>query len=144
MRRRFALLALMLGSVAPATAAQDAAARAQEWLALLDATQYAEAWAQAAPRLREGLDTQPWSQRIRHGRRGNGAVACRKRVAVEHLMQPPRVAAVFVTQFADGNRIGERVTLSPDLTQVLDYRVGPAAIDHGAPCSATTTPEARR
>lgn len=144
MRRRFALLALTLGSVAPDAAATDATARAQEWLALLDATQYAEAWAQAAPRLREGLDTLTWSQQIRHGRRGNGAMACRMPVAVEHLLQPPRVAAVFVTQLADGNRIGERVTLSPDLAQVLDYRVGPAAIDHGAPCPAAATPGARR
>jgi hypothetical protein len=141
MRRIFAVLAL-LGAATAAADANDAAARAREWLTLIDTARYAEAWAQTSATLRDGLDLDIWAQRVRGARRSDGAAHCRKAIAVEHLTGPARVAAVFVTEFADGRRIGEKVTLSASRAQILDYHVGPAAADRGGPCSATTKPEA--
>jgi hypothetical protein len=144
MRRRFAMLALLLCAAPAAADTTDASVRAQQWLMLIDTAHYAEAWAQTDATLRDGLTPEVWSQRIRAARRTEGAARCRKAIAIEHLTDPSRIAALFVTEFADGRRIGEKVTLSATRTQIVDYRIGPAAPDRGAPCTAATTPEPLR
>ncbi|MBL8299584.1 MAG: DUF4019 domain-containing protein [Rhodanobacteraceae bacterium] len=144
MKSWFALSVLLLCTDMAAADTSTAAARAREWLALVDTARYAEAWAQTGTALREGLDREAWSQRIRAARRSNSTVLCRKTITLEPLADPARTAAWFVTEFADGQRISEKVTLSADHTQILGYRTGPAAADRGSPCAATTTPEPLR
>lgn len=147
MRRIFATVGFTGGLIfAAAVAAGDLsdeslAASAQQWLALVDAGRYEQAWNTTAGTLRDGTDRARWAQRVRSERRNDGAAACRKAIAVERLADTSRVSAVFVTEFADGRRIGEKVTLSADGTQVVAYRIGPPATDRGAPCATATTPE---
>jgi hypothetical protein len=142
MRRILAVSALMAG-VASAGGTSDAelTAGARDWLTLVDAAHYEQAWSRTASNLRNGTDREHWTAAIRSQRRDDGAATCRKTITLERAADASRVIALFVSEFADGHRIGEKVTLSADGTQILDYRVGPAAIDHGAPCAATTTPE---
>jgi len=142
MRRILAVLALMTG-MASAEAATDAdlTKRARDWLELVDAAHYEWAWSNTAPNLRNGTDHKQWSAHVRSERRNDGAAVCRKAIALEHAADASRTTALFVSEFGDGHRIAERVVLSADGTQILDYRIGPAAADRGAPCSATLSPE---
>ncbi len=141
MRGTIAMLVLSFGAAANAG---DEAARATAWLDLVDAARYTEAWDQAAPALRSGTDRAAWSERIRRERRSDGKVVCRKLITVERSGDPPRVFALFASEFDDGHRVGEKVTLSADAAAVLAYRIGPPAPDRGAPCSTSTTPEPLR
>lgn len=142
MRRIFAVLALMTAMAsAHATTDADLTKRARDWLELVDAAHYEWAWSNAAPNLRNGTDLARWSAQVRSARHDDGAAVCRKAIALERAADASRATALFFSEFADGHRIAERVVLSADGTQILDYRIGPAAADRGAPCSASLSPE---
>lgn len=142
MRLLLALLALF-PALAAGAAAVDAsdAAQARQWLELVDAGRYAQAWNQAAPALRGSGET-ALAQRLRDARGGTVAAKCRKDLstAKRHGDASQRVV-LFVTEFTDGRRVGEQVTLTADTQQVAGYRVGPPAGDRGAPCSSGTAAE---
>lgn len=128
------LLAVPPGAVAaePATATQQA----QAWLELLDSGRYAQAWQQTAATVQRGTDLSRWSQ-AQIAARGSGQPSCRKSLGLQRHEAPTRVDAVFVTQFADGRRIAEKVTLSAaEEPTVQAYRVGPPPADPAARCSA--------
>lgn len=143
MRLLFALAALLAILPASAQKAQEPTLPqmnlARNWLELLDASRFEQAWTAAAQGLRSGTDLARWTQGVRKARHSDAAVTCRHGLAFERLDNPPRVVALFVTEFADGHRIGEKVTLPADATEKADvsaYRTGPPASDHGGPCDS--------
>ncbi|WP_313915386.1 DUF4019 domain-containing protein [Tahibacter sp.] len=143
MRLLFVLAALLLTLPVSAQKAQEPTLPqmnlARNWLELLDAGRFEQAWTEAAPSLRSGTDLARWTQDVRKARHSDAAVTCRHGLALERLDHPPRIAALFVTEFADGHRIGEKVTLPADAAQAGDvtaYRAGPPATGRGGPCDS--------
>lgn len=143
MRTHLALALLLLALSASAQKAQEPTLPpmnlAQNWLELLDAGRFGQAWTEAGPSLRGSTDLARWTQDVRKARHSDAAVTCRHGLALEKLDHPPRVAALFVTEFADGHRIGEKVTLPADTAQaasVAAYRTGPPASGRGRPCDS--------
>jgi hypothetical protein len=143
MRLLFALAALLLTLSASAQKAQEPTLPqmnlARNWLELLDAGRFEQAWTEAGQDLRGGTDLARWTQGVRKARHSDTAVTCRHGLALERLDHPPRVVALFVTEFADGHRIGEKVTLPADATEtvaVSAYRAGPPASVRGGPCDS--------
>lgn len=143
MRLLFALAALLLALPASAQKAQEPTLPqmnlARNWLELLDAGRFEQAWTEAGQGLRGGTDLARWTQGVRKARHSNAAVTCRHGLAFEQLDNPPRVTALFVTEFADGHRIGEKVTVPADATQAAEvsaYRAGPPASGRGGPCDS--------
>jgi hypothetical protein len=141
MRWVFAVMALLLALPASARNLQEPALPqmdlARAWLELLDAGQFQQAWADATDNLQRDSDLARWTQSVHRARRSNAAVRCRKGLAFELLEEPPRVVALFVTEFADGHRISEKVTLPADATratQISAYRAGPPAPEGSASC----------
>ncbi len=146
MRLLFALAALLLALPVSARKAQEPTLPqmnlARNWLELLDANRFEQAWTEAAQGLRSGTDLARWTQSVRNARHSVAAVTCRHGLAFERLDNPPRIAVLFVTEFADGHRIGEKVTLPAEATQAADvtaYRAGPPASGHGDPCNSGHT-----
>lgn len=143
MRWLFVLAALLSLLPASAQKAQEPSLPpmnlARNWLELLDAGRFEQAWTEAAQGLRGSTDLARWTQDVRKARHSGAAVTCRHGLAAEKLDDPPRVVALFVTEFADGHRIGEKVTLPADAAQaasVSAYRVGPPASGRGGPCDS--------
>jgi hypothetical protein len=142
MRLLSALAALLLALPASAQKAQEPTLPqmnlARNWLELLDAGRFEQAWTEAGQGLRSDTDLARWTQGVRKARHSGAAVTCRHGLAFERLDHPPRVVALFVTEFADGHRIGEKVTL-PDTTEAAEvsaYRAGPPASGRGGPCDS--------
>lgn len=143
MRLLFVLAALLVLLPASAQKVQEPSLPvmnlARNWLELLDAGRFEQAWAEAAHDLRGSTDLSRWTHDVRKARHSSAAVTCRHGLATEKFDDPPRVVALFVTEFADGHRIGEKVTLPADATQagsVSAYRVGPPASGRVGPCDA--------
>ncbi len=125
------LLALPSAAAEPATPTQQA----QAWLELLDTGRYAQAWQQTAATVRHDTDLARWSQ-AQIAARGSGEPACRKSLGLQRREAPARIDAVFVTEFADGRRIAEKVTLSATAEPTVQaYRVGPPPADPVARCN---------
>lgn len=143
MRLLFALAVLLLALPASAQKVLEPSLPqmnlARNWLELLDAGRFEQAWTEAAQDLRGSAGLVRWAQDVRKARHSNAAVTCRRGLAAEKLDDPPRVVALFVTEFADGHRIGEKVTLPADAaqaTRVSAYRVGPPASVRGGACDS--------
>lgn len=143
MRRLSALAALLLALPASAQKAQEPTLPqmnlARNWLELLDAGRFEQAWTEAGQSLRGGTDIARWTQGVRTARHSDAAVTCRHGLAFERLDDPPRVVALFVTEFADGHRIGEKVTVPADAIETVEvsaYRTGPPPSVRGGPCDS--------
>lgn len=110
--------------------------QAKNWLELIDAGKFEQAWNEANADLRR-QSLADWSAAIRKARRSEAAVKCRKGLDFELLEKPDRIDTVFITEFADGHVISEKVTLREDANgnaQVAGYRRGPPLQERGSPC----------
>lgn len=140
MRCLDAVLVLLLAAPACAFGADAAAPaqQAQSWLELLDAGRYAQAWEQTAPTLRHDTDLARWTQ-AQTAARGSEKPTCRKFLGQQPREAPARIDTLFVTEFADGRRIAEKVSVSKAESSVTAYRIGPPPADPKARCSAVDT-----
>jgi hypothetical protein len=144
MRLLFALAALLFVLPASAGKVQEPTLPqinlARNWLEQLDAGRFEQAWTEAARDLRSGTDLARWTKDVNMARRSDAAVKCRHGLAVETFDDPPRVVVLFVTEFADGHRIGEKVTLPADAAQtaaISAYRAGPPPSDGSGHCDSS-------
>ncbi|HVH33399.1 MAG TPA: DUF4019 domain-containing protein [Tahibacter sp.] len=137
MRRLDAVFALLLAAPACALGADAATPvqQAQTWLELLDAGRYAQAWERTASTLQHGTDLTRWSE-AQISARGREKPACRKFLGQQQRETPARIDTLFVTEFADGRRIAEKVSVSTTASSITAYRIGPPPADPAARCSA--------
>ena len=137
------LLMLLPALAAAATPLQETEsppmAAAKQWLALLDEGKLEQAWNQADVSLREKNELGRWSTELRRQRQSQAAVECRRNLELNELDNPDRVEILFLTQFDDGQLIGERVTVTDgggdgEQPRVTAYRSGPPLPDRGPAC----------
>jgi Protein of unknown function (DUF4019) len=111
--------------------------QAKNWLELIDAGKYDQAWNEAGAPLQKKADLAKWTEDVKKARRSEAAVKCRKGLDFELLESPDGVNTLFLTEFADGRSISEKVTLldgPSDSAQVTAYRAGPPLPDRGSAC----------
>lgn len=137
-----ALLLSLLPALAPAASPLQETesppmAAAKKWLALLDQGQLEQAWNQADASLRQTNELGKWSIELRRQRQSQAAVECRRSLELKELDNPDRVEILFLTQFDDGQLIGERIIVTDgegSQPRVTAYRSGPPLPDRGPAC----------
>ena len=133
MRRAIAIAAALLASFASVRAAAEfqgpLETAAYEWLALLDAGRFDDAWRAGDALLRDGVTQAQWTEATRTVRDGFGAVASRRVANKDYHRQieggpdGDYFTLRVVTQFSSGREVVEVVTLTAGADQA--YR--PAA-----------------
>jgi hypothetical protein len=115
------LLALAVGAAAQAGETEDQAVEAaKEWLALVDAGEYADSWTEAAEFFRNAVTQAQWEQAVEGVRRPLGAVESRKLKSAQYTTTLPGapdgqyVVIQFTTTFEHKASAVETVTSMKD------------------------------
>lgn len=93
MRRRMAaalaVVCVCLGSAPGARAEEAAVKAAEQWLAMVDAGQYAESWQAAAPYFQNAISSEQWQAALTSARTPLGALVSRTQASgVAHTSLP--------------------------------------------------------
>lgn len=117
----FTLLAASASGAQPdAGAVQQAQTAAQRWLALVDSTQYASSWDQAAQPFRSAISQSDWQTAVNNARSPLGPLEKRDLVSATYTEQLPGapsgeyVVIQYKSQFANRKAAIETVTPSKD------------------------------
>jgi hypothetical protein len=111
---------LAAGEVDLAEAKKAGAAAAEQWVTLVDAGKFDEAWKAAAPTFRSGVTSEDWSKKIREAREPLGAASGRRLAATrfsETLPGAPDahyVVATYATDFANRKAASETIVTVKD------------------------------
>lgn len=115
------VLALALGAGVQAGEAEDQAVKAaKEWLALVDAGDYADSWTEAAEFFRNAVTKAQWAQAVTPVREPLGDVASRELKSAQYTTTLPGapdgeyVVIQFTTKFAHKQHAVETVTSMQD------------------------------
>ncbi|MFN2167214.1 MAG: DUF4019 domain-containing protein [Anaerolineae bacterium] len=101
-----------------AEVADPAREAAMEWLALVDAGDYAQSWTQASALLQQQVSQEAWVEALGITRQPLGDVLSREVTRVDHVTELPNVpdgeyaVLQFKTRFADRESAAEMVTPS--------------------------------
>jgi hypothetical protein len=111
---------LAAGPVDLGEAKKAGAAAAEQWVALVDAGKYDEAWNAAGPTFKSGVTSEDWAKKIRGAREPLGAPAGRKLTGTRFTETLPGapdahyVLATYVTEFAKKKGATETIVTVQD------------------------------
>ncbi len=131
-----ALPAILVGASTATPAETEATEAAESWLALLDAREFHESWAEAGETFQDAFTAEAWAEQAAGTRQQLGEVVSREVTATTPLTDPPGappgsyVQVQYRSEFSEIGPANEMVVVVDESARgwrVVGYFVQPAA-----------------